>query len=240
MELPKIIHPTWIPHLAPLFETPELLYIRDVILPSGKYYPPKELIFRAFSMPLNEIKVVILGQDPYPQRGKANGLAFAVNRNVITMPFSLKMIYRELLNEAMSPEGLKTTTDVIGWQTLEHWHDQGVFLFNTALTVAPYEPNSHKKYWEKFIGKVIEIICKEVQPIWLIWGGNAKQLAWGYIYPHHEATNHKHSAPDNRTMTCSHPASEFHNPGNGGFLGCNHFSKVNQLLKSMGKQEISW
>lgn len=234
--IPSMIHPSWIPHIQPLFNLPEIQGFKDNILPTGRYYPEKHNIFRVFSMPLDRINVVILGQDPYPKKGQANGLAFAVNENV-PIPYSLNIIKQELTNKYLNVSQYSH----FNWRTLEHWHEQGVFLLNTALTVAPNSPKSHSHYWKNFIGHVIDIICEHAQPIWLIWGADAKTLAWEHIYAWHDKhSERKHGDPKNRTMTCGHPAAEYHNPGNGGFLGCNHFKKVNEVLTSINKQAINW
>src|SRR5687768_16007765 len=149
--IPSIIHPSWIPHINPLFELPEIIDFRTRILPTGKYYPEKSNIFRVFTMPLQDIKVVVLGQDPYPKKGQANGLAFAVNHDVKS-PFSLETIRKELILENITPSHYTS----FNWRTLEHWHEQGVFLLNTALTVKPGEPNSHTQYWERFTAGIVD------------------------------------------------------------------------------------
>lgn len=235
-DIPVIIHPSWHKHLQPLFELPGMMQLRNEILVPGTYYPPHELIFRVFRMPLQEIKVVILGQDPYPKRGQANGLAFSLNPGV-SYTRTLKIIYRELLDEKLK-YSLETINDIANWQTLQHWVDQGVFLTNTALTVAREDSNSHRTYWEDFMKGVIHVIATEVKPIWLLWGSNARSMGWE-IFEHHEQGRIKGSI-ENRTMSASHPVNESRKPGEGGFYGCNHFKKVNDLLIANGRKAINW
>lgn len=228
--IPSIIDKSWHPYLLPLFQSKEMEQLRKEILPSAVFYPEAKNIFRVFSMPLNKIKVVILGQDPYPQSGQANGLAFAVNENV-NMPASLKIIYKEVFSD--SPL-LQNNEIVINskWKTLEHWHEQGVFLLNTALTVKKGVPRSHSAYWKPFIEGVISIISAEVTPIWLLWGNDA--------IGEEGTIRHAEVFKVNTILKAQHPASETY-PGNRrGFSGCKHFSRVNDLLLKEGQNIINW
>lgn len=224
--IPSIIDKSWHSYLLPLFQSKEMEQLRKKILPSAVFYPEAKNIFRVFSMPLNKIKVVILGQDPYPQPGQANGLAFAVNENT-NMPASLKIIANEVMNDI--PLSLPFASD---WKTLEHWHNQGVFLLNTALTVKKGVPRSHSAYWKPFIEGVISTISAEVTPIWLLWGNDAIGKE-GTI-------RHAELFKVNIILKAQHPASETY-PGNRGkFSGCKHFSKVNDLLLKEGQNIINW
>lgn len=240
--IPVIIHPSWIPHLSPLFKLPSMRLLKEEILIHGTFYPHPDNIFRVFKMPLHEIKVVILGQDPYPQRGQANGLAFSVNRGVkVTKTLNIirKEIYDECVRGDLTQEDLLLgPKDPEGWSTLLHWVDQGVFLTNTALTVGRGESNSHREYWEDFMKGVIHVIATEVKPIWLLWGANARSMGWE-IFQHHEEGRIRGSI-ENRTMSAAHPVNESRKPGQGGFYGCNHFKKVNDLLRENNKQTINW
>lgn len=233
--IPQIIHESWHRHIQPLFELADIKELKYKILPAYRYYPPQNYIFRVLQMPLDKVKVVILGQDPYPKAGQANGLAFAVNEHIPT-PKSLKVIYQELLNEEKLHPGLmdkKITPE--RWNTLLHWWIQGIMPLNTSLTVEAGSPGSHSKYWEDFTGMLINIIAKEAQPIWLLWGSHAKNMG-SYIFDHH-SVDRVRGAIDNRTMSTAHPASE----GRGGkFYGCNHFIKVNELLEQSGRRAINW
>lgn len=178
---------------------------------------------------------------PYPKLGQANGLAFAVNKEV-NIPFSLKMIKQEIVDEYIN-SNLEIDLDLANcqhpnWKTLSHWHKQGVFLLNTALTVKTGVPDSHTIYWREFIEGIVNIICTHAQPIWLLWGAKARDFG-PIIFSHHPVGRKTGSRP-NRTMSCGHPAAEYHNPGQGGFLGCNHFKKVNDLLTENNEQAINW
>lgn len=245
MKIPEIIHQSWIPHLTPLFDTPAMKHLHDKILIHGTFYPQPENMFRVFKMPLNEIKVVILGADPYPNKGQANGYAFSINPEVQQMTKTLQIIKNEVVSEwnfEFNKENIPPWKIFNGfnrdWQTLFHWIDQGIFLTNCALTCQRGESGSHKEYWEDFMKGVIHIIAKEVKPIWLLWGANAKAMAWE-IFEHHEEGRIKGSI-ENRTMSASHPVNESRKPGHGGFYGCNHFKKVNDLLKENNKTIIHW
>ena len=169
MKPTDIIHSSWSPILGELNLEP-MLKLNYEILPNSVYYPNKEQIFRVFRKPLQDIKVVILGQDPYPTPGNANGLAFAVNENK-KVPVSLNNIRKELADNY--PLSLPFAGD---WQTLEHWEEQGVFLLNTALTVESGKAGSHLKYWESFINKVVWYIGSFHPTIWMLWGRKAQSF----------------------------------------------------------------
>lgn len=238
-EIPKIIHESWHKHLQPLFDKPAMQKLKNEILIHGTFYPDPQNIFRVFRMPLHEIKIVLLAQDPYPKRGQANGLAMSLNPEV-KMTQTLKIVHHELMDEWEKYDSvlLDNSVDLLHWKSLHHWVDQGIFLLNTALTVGRGESNSHRVYWEDFIAGVIDIIASEIKPIWLLWGANARDMG-SYIFAHHEADRPKGHI-ENRTMSASHPVSESYSPGKGGFYGCNHFKKVNDLLIENGKQAINW
>jgi len=189
-------------------------------------------------MPLHEIKIVILAQDPYPKKGQANGLAMSINPEV-KMTQTLRIVHNELMDEWEKYDNVTLAeVDIVQWKSLHHWVDQGIFLLNTALTVGRGESNSHREYWEDFIAGVIDIIASEVKPIWLLWGANARDMG-AYIFSHHEEGRPRGHI-ENRTMSASHPVSESYSKGKGGFYGCNHFKKVNDLLIENGKQAINW
>lgn len=127
--------------------------------------PSKEEALRFFKINPSDIKVIILGQDPYPTPWVANGRAFAVNKN-IKEPQSLKNIFKELIEVNGYYEADKT---------LEHWENQGVLLLNASLTVEHFKPNSHKEYWQDFTNKLINWIDKNLQVIWVLWGREAQK-----------------------------------------------------------------
>lgn len=247
MKPTDLIHESWKP-LMWLLNQDEMLRLNTEVLPTSIYYPPKEQIFRVFQKPLSEIKVVILGQDPYPTPGNANGLAFAVNEN-INPPYSLKTIYKEVATSTglMLPD--HEVNDIpISWKTLEHWEQQGVFLLNTALTVESGKPGSHLKYWEAFIKQVIYFIAQNQPCIWLLWGKKA-QSAITYMPKNKlfnvrgynkETINQIPANPyTNYILRASHPAAEAYSK-DAGFLGCNHFHFVNKILERNSLKTINW
>lgn len=238
-------HPSWEP-LFRLLHQGLLAELSANILPNCIYYPQKENIFRVFKMPLNNIKVVILGQDPYHGPGQANGLAFAVNENIISPP-SLKIIYKELRSLNAS-QGISQVDVSQKERTLEHWEEQGIFLLNTALTVESTKPGSHITYWEEFISKVITFIASNQPCIWLLWGKKAQSYTT-YI-PHKTIFNVKNYSKEtiegvpsspyfNYILKAAHPAAECYQ-SNAGFLGCNHFYYVNRILMKNNQEQINW
>lgn len=185
-----------------------------------RVFPPEEFIFRAFDLcSFEKLKVVILGQDPYPTLGNANGLSFSVADSVKVLPKSLKNIFLEV------QEDLKIDFPKNG--NLERWAQQGVLLLNTILTVEEGKPNSHKDIgWEKFTDAIIHKISTEKsQLVFLLWG--TKAIAKKEII----ACN-KHLV-----LTAPHPSplSAYR-----GFFGCKHFSQTNQYFHNLGITEINW
>lgn len=236
--MPSIIHPSWHPFLQPLFNDKRMIAIRDKLLSSDDYYPSSENIFRVFSMPLSEIKVVILGQDPYPN-GEAIGLAFAVNKNC-KIPGSLRIIHKEVENTVESPDP-STRVDKLSWITLEHWVSQGVFLLNTALTVKRKGAGSHLTEWEWFTGEVIKIIGREAsKPLWLLWGAKAQKFK-NFIpdYLIMDEQDIEMINPTNGVFIAPHPAAELYG-GPQKFTGCNHFNMVNRILELRKQEKINW
>lgn len=184
-----------------------------------KVYPPPKEIFAAFDhCPLDKVKVVIIGQDPYHNPNQANGLCFSVHDKV-PVPPSLQNIFKEIHADL----GLNVPTS----GNLEHWADQGVLLLNATLTVRANQPGSHQKHgWETFTDAVIKYLSENKNGlIFLLWGNYAKQK--GAII---DSTKH-------HILTAAHP-SPF--SANNGFFGCKHFSKTNELLKSLSKEPIRW
>lgn len=182
-------------------------------------YPPKELIFNAFELcDPKQLKVVILGQDPYHGQFQANGLAFSVPLGV-KQPPSLVNILKELtLDEGIAPP-------LHG--ELERWARQGVLLLNAALTVIEAQPSSHQKQWAVFTDQVISTIsssCEQV--VFLLWGGFAqKKLKLINLDKH-------------CVLTSGHPSPLSANKGH--WFGNKHFSKANEYLVSQGKTPIDW
>lgn len=182
-------------------------------------YPNMYDIFNALKYTdFNDVKAVILGQDPYHGPGQAHGLCFSVKKGVVPPP-SLKNIFKELNND------LGLTAPQSG--ELIPWTKQGVLLLNTVLTVRQGQANSHKgKGWEQLTDAIIKKLNDREKPIaFILWGGNARSKA-GLI------TNPKHGI-----FQCAHPSplSAFN-----GFFGCRHFSKVNSFLIQNGMEPIDW
>ena len=242
----EIIHSSWEPLMHILNQ--EAITQLDQIRLEKQIYPEDKDVFRVFSMPLNEIKVVILGQDPYYTRGAANGLAFAVNSSFYIPP-SLKIIAQEI-----EQEGLKSgffDSDIDEWKTLEHWEEQGVFLLNTALTVEDQKPGSHMKIWSTFISTVITFIAFRNPCVWLLWGKPAQKLALGAmrfkdietfdfsLYKKEDISTMPFSPYYNYILASAHPAAEVYRQ-NAGFLGNDHFIKTNALLSLKNKKIINW
>ena len=202
------------------FNTQDLDSLMDMLDNSSKMiYPSPENIFKVFELAHQDIKVVILGQDPYYNPGQAMGLAFSVNPNVKT-PKSLINIFKELKSDL----GVKRTNP-----DLSDWHEQGVFLLNTALSVPEKEPNKHKKYWKKFTNDLIQHLTK-VNPniVYIMWGNNAK--AFGQkIEKYLKSKDLIHYAPH------PSPLSAYQ-----GFFNTKPFSWTNQKLKELDKTEIKW
>ncbi|WP_343189207.1 uracil-DNA glycosylase [Buchnera aphidicola (Chaitoregma tattakana)] len=185
-----------------------------------KIYPPKNFVFSAFRYTsFNNIKIVILGQDPYHKCGQANGLSFSVN-NGVKIPPSLKNIFKELKNNIPSFR-------IPSHGFLLKWALQGVFLLNTVLTVEEGRPNSHKKVgWENFTDVIIKKISKNKKNIiFLLWGKIAQRKI-------NLINLKKHII-----LLASHPSPY---SARNGFFGCNHFVKVNNILSSLNKKTIDW
>ena len=185
----------------------------------NKIYPEKDDIFNALKYTsFADTKVVIIGQDPYHGEGQAHGLCFSVKKGV-KVPPSLKNIYKELKDDVdfiIPPHG-----------ELVNWAKQGVLMLNNVLTVREANPNSHKgKGWEKFTDRVIlELDKKETPVVFLLWGANAQKKAEMITNPIHKKLISVHPSPLSARR---------------GFLGCKHFSKTNEILKSSGLEEIQW
>ncbi len=185
----------------------------------GEVFPPKEKIFRSLELtPIDSVKCVILGQDPYHDVGQAHGLAFSVNPGV-KIPPSLQNIYKELHDE------LGTYIPDNGF--LEKWAKQGVLLLNTVLTVRAHEANSHKgKGWEEFTDSVISEVNKLDTPVvFMLWGKPAQSKKKLLTNPNHLVLETVHPSP----------LSVYR-----GFWGCGHFAKCNEFLEANGKTPIDW
>lgn len=182
-------------------------------------YPPKEMVFNAFKYKdINEIKVIIIGQDPYYNPNQAHGLCFSVQHG-IPEPKSLINIYKELYNDLLVNPPMDGN--------LEGWAKQGVFLLNTILTVEKGKPLSHKnKGWEIFTNRVIEELNKDNNPkVFVLWGGEARKFK-------NMITNNKHLIIESNHPS---PLSAYN-----GFFGSKPFSKINKFLEENNLTPIDW
>ena len=155
----------------------------------GDYSPAKENVLRFLELPLSSVKVIILGQDPYPQPGVATGRAFEVGTlkswnepfKNISLKNILRALYKAYSGEAIKYNDLKTKFDnefpvLPPSQLFKHWENEGVLLLNTSFTCTPGKPGSHKMIWEKFTNKLLEFICNNYAQItWFLWGAHAQE-----------------------------------------------------------------
>ena len=189
-----------------------------LIVEEATIFPPISSIFRALELvSFDEVKVLILGQDPYHGFGQANGLSFSVNKEIMIPP-SLKNIFLELkndLNISISQHG-----------DLTSWAQQKILLLNSVLTVEEGKPNSHQELgWEKLTDKIISQLSKRGNMIFVLWGNTAQKKY--YLIDRKE----------NKILTAPHPSplSAYK-----GFFGCKHFSAINKILIENGSSEINW
>jgi len=214
---------SWKEILEPEFSKPYMNKLRGFLKEEQQKYqvfPPNKLIFNAFAhTPFHQVKVVILGQDPYHNTGQAHGLSFSVQPG-IAVPPSLRNMYLELSQDI---PGFKIPTH----GTLTKWADQGVLLLNAVLTVRAHEAASHQKRgWETFTDTVIKKIADLQKGIvFMLWGNYAKQKIKLI-----DTTKHL-------VITSAHPSPlSAHN----GFFGSKPFSRTNQYLQQQGKAPIDW
>ena len=182
-------------------------------------YPPAEDIFNAFHFtPLKDVKVLLLGQDPYHNEHQAHGLSFSVQPGQ-DIPPSLVNIYKELHDD------LGCYIPNNGY--LKKWADQGVLLLNTVLTVRAHQANSHQGHgWEQFTDAVIQAVNAQDRPIvYMLWGAPARRKKAMLTTPKHLILEAPHPSP----------LSAYR-----GFFGCKHFSKANEFLKASGLEPIDW
>ncbi len=224
MNTPQVrIEDSWKAIIGDQFEMEYMKKLRQFLLEekqnSVKVYPPGPEIFNAFNLtPFSQLKVVILGQDPYHNPKQAHGLSFSVSDGV-KLPPSLINIYKEIQNDL----GL----DIPQSGNLTKWARQGILLLNAILTVRAHNPASHRnKGWEIFTDTVIKRISEKKQNVvFLLWGAYAKEKAI-LIDPE------KHLI-----LTAPHPSPY---SASSGFFGCKHFSKTNEYLKKNNLEPIDW
>jgi uracil-DNA glycosylase len=217
------LHESWKAPLLPEFESDYMAQLRAFLLSekaAGKHIFPKgSEWFRALDLtPLDMVRVVILGQDPYHGPGQAHGLCFSVNPGVPPPP-SLLNIYKELQSDLGIPRARH------GF--LEHWAQQGVLLLNSVLTVEMAKAASHQgKGWERFTDAVIRLVNAKDEPVvFLLWGSYAQRKAAFVDTSKHLVLKAVHPSP-----LSAHR----------GFLGCGHFSQCNMFLAERGRAPIDW
>ena len=212
----------WLQPLQKEFKKPYYRKLYDTVkreYSTYQVFPPADDIFYAFHLPpLSEVKVVILGQDPYHNVNQAKRLCFSVQPTV-EIPPSLENIYKELHDDL----GCKIPNN--GY--LVKWAKQGVLLLNTVLTVRAHQANSHQNIgWEQFTDAVIEILDQQDRPmVFLLWGKPAQRKKAMLHNPNHLILEAPHPSP----------LSAYR-----GFFGCRHFSKTNQFLEEHGLTPIDW
>lgn len=219
------IEESWKERLSQEFEKPYFPKLTEFVKSEyqthrGRIFPKGSEIFSAFdACPFDQIRVVILGQDPYPTRGHANGLCFSVNDHVKPFPKSLNNIFKELKDDL--------GVDIPQTGNLERWAKQGVLLLNSSLTVREGSPESHAgKGWELFTDAVISQIAENREGVvFLLWGSKAQRKAECVNGQKHYILKSPHPSP-----LSAHR----------GFFGCKHFSKANTYLKERGEAEIVW
>lgn len=214
---------SWDSILKPMFQSDEMKKLSAFVQQereAGLVFPPNDFVFNAFQLtPLSQVKVVILGQDPYHNDGQAHGLSFSVPAG-IAIPPSLQNIYKELLN------------DIPNFQIPNHgdltkWAKQGVLLLNATLTVRAHEAGSHqKKGWEKFTDAIIRAISEQQEHVvFILWGGYAIKKTALIDQTKHLVLSSVHPSP----------LSVYR-----GFYGSKPFSKTNDYLLASGKKPIDW
>lgn len=217
-----VLENDWKDILDDVFKSSEVQNLKEFLeieYDNHVIYPSKENIFTALKLTsYKDVKVVIIGQDPYHEPNQAHGLAFSV-LDGIKLPPSLKNIFKEIEEDL----GVK----MAGTGNLTSWAEQGVLLLNNVLTVREHEANSHKKRgWEYVTDKIVEKLNeREEMIIFVFWGNNAKDKQ-------KLITNTNHIV-----LTAPHPSplSAYH-----GFFGCKHFSQINEILRINEKKEINW
>ena len=216
------IEPSWKAALADEFLKPYFTQLAETV--HARYlertvYPPPQLVFNAFNLcPLEQVRVVIIGQDPYHGPGQAHGLSFSVQDGV-RVPPSLQNIYKEIESDIGTP--------VPETGNLERWARQGVLLLNATLTVEKSQPGAHQGLgWEQFTNAAIEAVSREREHVvFLLWGRYAQQKEELIDTSKHLVLMAPHPSPFS---------------AHAGFFGCRHFSQTNAYLMQHSEQPIAW
>ncbi|WP_157074919.1 uracil-DNA glycosylase [Janibacter limosus] len=217
--LTDLVHPSWAQALQPVAPTIAAMgdFLRQEVAEGRGYLPAGEHVLRAFTIPVDEVRVLVVGQDPYPTPGHAIGLSFAVAPDVRPLPRSLLNIHRELVDDIGAPT--PTNGD------LTPWAQQGVMLLNRCLTVRPGAPDSHRgKGWESVTDQAIEVLASRGGPlVAILWGRKARDLA--------------PALGDVPRVESAHPSPL---SARNGFFGSRPFSAANELLTRQGADPIDW
>jgi uracil-DNA glycosylase len=217
--LTDLVEPGWAEALAPVADRVAAMgeFLRAEVAAGRTYLPAGPHILRAFERPFADVRVLIVGQDPYPTPGHPIGLCFAVDRDVRPIPRSLQNIYRELRSD-------------LGVQTPEHgdltaWADHGVLLLNRSLTVCPGKPASHRgKGWEEITDQAIRALVARGRPlVAILWGRDAQTL--------------RPLLADTPVIESAHPSPM---SADRGFFGSKPFSRANELLVASGAEPVDW
>lgn len=217
--LSELVAPDWAEALAPVEHKVTEMggFLREEIAQGRAYLPSGANVLRAFTRPLADVRVLIVGQDPYPTPGHAVGLSFSVAPDVRPLPGSLRNIFRELetdLGIPPSPHG-----------DLTHWFEQGVLLLNRVLTVRPGAPASHRgKGWEEVTACAVDALARRGGPLVAILWGRDAQTATPMLR-------------DTPIIASAHPSPL---SARSGFFGSRPFSRANQLLEEQGGSAIDW
>ncbi|MGH3468664.1 MAG: uracil-DNA glycosylase [Thermocrispum sp.] len=217
--LPEVVEAGWAEALAPVADRIAAMgeFLRSEIAAGRTYLPSGPNVLRAFQQPFHQVRVLVVGQDPYPTPGHPIGLCFAVARDVRPLPKSLVNIYTEYTSDLGHPA--PSNGD------LTPWTEQGVLLLNRALTVRPGTPNSHQgKGWEDVTEQAIRALAARPRPlVAILWGSNARKL--------------KPLIGAERCIESVHPSPlSAHN----GFFGSRPFGRANELLAAQGAEPIDW
>ncbi|MBL7489585.1 uracil-DNA glycosylase [Frankia sp. AgB1.9] len=217
--LRELVEPGWADALEPVAERVAAMgdFLRAEIAAGRTYLPAGPNVLRAFQQPFDEVRVLIVGQDPYPTPGMAIGFSFAVAPDVRRLPGSLVNIFQELRADVGVPE--PSNGD------LSAWTGQGVLLLNRALTTAPRQPGSHRgKGWEEITEQAIRALAGRGKPlVAILWGADARGL--------------RPFLADIPAIESAHPSPR---SADRGFFGSRPFSRANDLLLSQGAQPVDW
>jgi uracil-DNA glycosylase len=217
--LSEIVEAGWVPALAPVEDRIGAMgdFLRAEVAAGRTYLPSGENVLRAFTQPFHQVRVLIVGQDPYPTPGHPVGLSFSVAPDVLPLPKSLVNIFQEYQSDLGYPA--PSNGD------LTPWTQRGILLLNRALTVQPRKPNSHQgKGWEEITEQAITALAAREEPlVAILWGRNARNLR-----------------PLLGTVPCVESAHPSPMSAANGFFGSRPFSRANALLEQQGAEPVDW